>query len=66
MVILFVKTARGRFLRNFSPRFGDSMDSLSRALLRPFLGLGIVDMRRRSVTQRLMGTTFIIEGQIPA
>jgi hypothetical protein len=62
MVVLFVKTGRGRFLRNFSPRLGDSVGSVSGALLRSFLGLGIVDLSRRSVTQRLMGAALIVEG----
>ncbi len=62
MVVLFVKTARGRFLRNFSPRFGDSVDSVSGALARLFSGLSIVDLSRRSVAQRLVGTALIIEG----
>ena len=29
MVVLFVKTAWRNFLRNFSPRFGDSMGSIN-------------------------------------
>ena len=62
MVVLFVKTVWGRFLRNFSPRFGDSLGSLWRTLPRPFSRLGVVDLSRRSVTQRLMRTALIVEG----
>ena len=62
MVVLFVKTALGRFLRNFSPRFGDSVGSVWGALVSLFSGLGIVDLSRRRVTQRLVGTAFIVEG----